>query len=219
MASNNKHAGLAISGNIVYGVVLLALAVLIGYLQIQATQLNRADTVAAASLSKWQNKLDKLQQRNDRIVYLPKAGDVNLSNTQVKTVQELSSLFTQLTTFNNSTTYATNYKYAKSIVNDSSFFDDFLLNPVDDSGHSIVSASNLKMKNVRTQVVVTGDNTYRVAVTYIPYHAASDLYQESSLTTLTQIFNVTGSVGDYSKMSIDTTMQPNSMVVKAGDIE
>jgi hypothetical protein len=205
--------------NVLFGVVCLIMIAVIGYTQYQRQGLERDNVKVSAQVDHWQSKLDKLVAKNRRVIYLPKAGDVNLTATQAKSVEWLSSFFTQITTFDNTTAYATNYRLAKRSVHDSQFYDTFMTAPVDNSGSSTVVATNLKLKNVRTQVIVTGSDTYQVVVTYIPYHAMSDLYQESSLTTLTQIFNVKGTAGNYSQMRIDNDMLPNGVTVKANSVE
>ena len=205
--------------NILFGFICLIMIAVIGYVQYQRQSLVRDNVEISSKIDNVQSKLNKLIVKNKRIIYLPKAGDVNLTNSQAKSVEWLSSFFTQITTFDNTTAYATNYRLAKRSVHDSKFYDTFMTAPVDKSGSSTVVATNLKLKNIRTQVIVTGPDTYQVVVTYIPYHAMSDLYQESSLTTLTQIFNVKGTAGDYSQMSIDNEMLPNGVTVTASSVE
>lgn len=222
MAKNNEIANehwLLTKWNVLFAVVCLIGVGVISYVQYQRIITIRDQKAVSAQVDKWQTKLDKLTTKNSRIIYLPKAGDINLTESQTKSIKWLSSFFTQITTFSNPTAYASNYRLAQRTVHDDQFFSTFMTKPVDQNNNSTVVSTNLKLKNVRTQVIVTGADTYQVVVTYIPYHALSDLYQESSLTTLTQIFNVKGTAGNYSEMRLDTNMLPNTTIVKAGDIE
>lgn len=218
--NNNSHEHWILTKwNVLFGIVCLVMIAVIGYVRYQRNNLVRDNVKVSEQVDNWQSKLDKLIAKNNRIIYLPKAGNVNLTSSQAKSVEWLSSFFTQITTFNNATAYATNYRLAQQSIHDSQFYDTFMTAPVDKSGNSTVVATNLKLKNVRTQVIVTGPDTYQVVVTYIPYHAMSDLYQESSLTTLTQIFNAKGVAGNYSQMQIDNDMLPNGVSVKANEVE
>lgn len=217
--NNSREHWILTKWNVLFGIACLFMIAVIGYVQYQRNNLARDNVKVSAQVDYWQSKLDKLIAKNNRVIYLPKAGDVHLTSSQAKSVEWLSSFFTQITTFDNTTAYATNYRLAKRSIHDSQFYDTFMTAPVDKSGSSTVVATNLKLKNVRTQVIVTGSDTYQVVVTYIPYHAMSDLYQESSLTTLTQIFNVKGVAGDYSQMQIDNDMLPNGVTVKASAVE
>lgn len=217
MAEKKKN-WLFTKDNILWLVTCLVLGAVIGgivYAKNQVVEQNHQQEKQLANLN---HKLDRLQAKNDRVIYLPKPGDLNLSSSQVKSVSWLTQFFNRMTTFDNRTTYRTNYDYAKEHVHDKTFFRDFLSNPTDDEGGSLIDATNIKMEAVRTQVIVTGDDSYQVIVTYVPYHASSDLYQRNKLQTMSQVFDVKGQPGDYSQMKLNDEVITNGRVVTVGSL-
>lgn len=170
--------------------------------------------------SYWQAKVNKLEARNNRTIYLPKHGDAHLSKQQAQSVQFLTSFVAQVTTFDGQTDYNTNYRYAKTVgIHDPKFWSNFMQPPYDKDHNPIVNMTNIKLTNVRTQVLVTGDNTYIVVATYIPYHNSSDLYQKRHLQTQTYVFDVQGQKGNWTKFQLIQDMNVNEQIIKAGDLE
>lgn len=206
-------------GNLIFLAVVIVFAGWIGWLQYRTHMIQAQDAKQVKLMHKWQNKVDALVEKNDRTIYLPKAGDAHLTKTQQQGITQLTQLFVKITNFNNPTGYQTAYNYAKSIVSDQSFFDNFLTAPKDKDGGNVVTGTNIKLSNVRTEVLVTGSDTYTVIVTYIPYHAHSDLYQRQKLQTRSRIFNVQGTPGHWTKCEQATDMDPNAITYHVSDIE
>lgn len=205
--------------NIIVGAVsVLLLLIAFG---LHMSNMKHLQTVVAQNkvISKKKAQLDKLQARNDRVIYLPKAGDVNITPEQEKSIQFLNSFFTRITTYRGQTAYDTNYRFAKQAgIKDKRFFDSYLNQPYS-HGIGIVKASNVLMDNVRTQVIVTGKDSYTVLVTYIPYHNSSDLYQRKSLKTLTNVFDVQGKPGNWTKMQPISDIKPLNTEMLVNDLE
>ena len=88
-----------------------------------------------------------------------------------------------------------------------------------DHGTPVVEAQNIKMKNVRTQVLVTGPQAYTVIVTYIPYHSHSDLYQQKKLETRSRIYYVKGTANNWVQVEEAQDMEPNTQIYYDSDIE
>lgn len=166
----------------------------------------------------WQDKLDHLRSKNERTIYLPKAGDAKLSHGQVEAIKDLTSLFSRLTTFGSQHEYNQNYQMAKHEIENPEFFRKYWQAPYD-HGTPVVEAQNIKMKNVRTQVLVTGPQTYTVIVTYIPYHSHSDLYQQKKLETRSRIYYVKGTANNWVQVEEAQDMEPNTQIYYDSDIE
>lgn len=205
--------------NLVWLVICLIFAGAIGFLQYRIKMIQNQDNAQVKMMHKWQSKVDALVSKNNRVIYLPKSGDLQLTKTQEASVTQLTELFSRITDFNSSTGYGTAYRYAKSIVKDQGFFQNYLTNPVDSNGQSVVDGTNLKFRNIRTQVLVTGKDTYTVIVTYVPYHSHSDLYQQSKLETQSQIFYLQGTPGNWTKCQVASDMEPNTTIYRVHDIE
>ena len=206
--------------NIIWAVVLILMFMVAGITQWRTNVIKQNDRQLNVTLATWKDKLSNLEAKNSRTIYLPKAGNVNLTSEQRKSITFLNSFFAQVTTFTSQTSYETNYQMAKnSGIHDKEFWNGFLEPPVDRDGMKIVDAENVRMKNIRTQVIVTGKDTYLVTATYIPYHNESDLYQERKLQTRTYVFDVQGQVGNWSKMRLMKDIDMNAQTVTAGELE
>lgn len=214
----NKERYLFNRNNLLYVLFLVAILGVSGYEYYKTTEVKTKNEVLVNKSSKLQYKLDKLTKQNNQIVYVPRVGDANLSKNQVKMIKFLTKFFAQMTTFSTSTEYKTNYNYAKSIINDQAFFDQFMNAPVVD-GVNRIKAQNIKMKSEQVQVVITGDNSYQVFVTYVPYHNSSDLYQESELYTMTKVFDVQGTKSNITKMALNTDFVDNSLSRTVSDLK
>lgn len=218
--SQKKEHWLLTGPNIIWAVAVIALfgaAVWIGH---NANQYRTKDLALSRQVKLWQKRVDAITAKNSRTIYLPKPGNVHMTKDQQNSVQFLSKFFADMTTFTSQVAYNTNYKEAKQAgIHDSEFWSKFMEAPYDKDGTPIVSAENIRLKNVRTQVIVTGDNSYIVTATYIPYHNSSDLYQEPKLETRTYVFEVQGSVGNWTKMRLMQNVDMNAQVVQAGDLE
>lgn len=200
-------------------VMLVGVGVSFGFHQKAQAYKYRAHQVSQQA-AYWQNKVNKLEAKNNRIIYLPKHGDIHLTNEQTKSVQFLMSFASQITNFDGQTDYNTNYRYAKTVgIHDPKFWSDFMQSPYDNDHNPVIKLENLRLSNVRTQVIVTGDNTYIVLATYIPYHNTSDLYQKKHLRTQTYVFDVQGQKGNWTKFQLMPGMNSNEEVVNAGDLE
>lgn len=218
--SQKKEHWLLTGPNIIWAVAVVALFGAAAWIGHNANQYRAKDSALSRQVKLWQKRVDAITAKNSRTVYLPKPGNVHMTKDQQKSVQFLSSFFADMTTFTSQVAYNTNYKEAKQAgIHDSEFWSKFMEAPYDKDGTPIVSAENIRLKNVRTQVIVTGDNSYIVTATYIPYHNSSDLYQEPKLETRTYVFEVQGSVGNWSKMRLMQNVDMNAQVIQAGDLE
>lgn len=207
-------------GNIIWAVVVMVLAGVAIGLHVRANHYQKLDEVAAQQAKTWQDKVDYLTSKNARTIYLPKSGDVKMTNEQEKSVQFLSQFFAQITDFSSQTGYNTNYDLAKrSGIHDPAFWNKFMEKPYDKDGAGIVDAENIKMKNVRVQTIVTGPDSYIVTSTYVPYHNSSDLYQQSHLQTRTYVFDVQGHVGNWKKFQLMQDIDMNAEEIKVGDLD
>ena len=204
--------------NMVFVAVVLVLLGVIGYNYHLLLDAEKKQDSLKSELKVWQRKVDKVIAKSNTVVYLPKSGDINLSDSQVESVQFLTDFFSRITTFSNSTAYATNYRMVKKHVDDSSFFENFMNSPTSDDGKDVVKMQNLYMKNEQVVVLVTGEDTYQVFVTYVPYHASSDLYQESKLYTVTRVFDVQGSNDKFTKMSLNNNFATDGLRIKVSDL-
>lgn len=204
--------------NMIWLISLLVLGGVWGGLY-HSVQVHRTQNVQVAKQVKlWQGRVDRLRAKNDRTIYLPKPGDVNLSPEQVKAVENLTSLFTQMTTFTGQTEYNSNFQLAKQQIKDQQFFTKYWQSPYD-HGVPVVEAQNIRMKNIRTQVLITGPQAYTVIVTYIPYHSHSDLYQQKKLQTRSRIYYVKGTPYHWTHVEEAQDMQPNTQIYYDSDIE
>lgn len=218
--SNKKEHWLLTGPNIVWAVVVILLFCFAGYMQVQANHYKALDQATSKQVKSWQKWLDALTAKNNRTIYLPKPGNVHMTKDQQQSVQFLNKFFADMTTFTSQVAYNTNYREAKRAgIHDDAFWTKFMEAPYDRDGTPIVSAENIRMKNVRTQVIITGDDSYIVTATYIPYHNSSDLYQEDKLETRTYVFDVQGHVGDWSKMQLMQNIDMNAQIIQAGDLE
>lgn len=206
--------------NIIWFVVTVLLFGVAGGFWYQANHYKKLDVSMSKQVNKLQSQVDKLTAKNSRTIYLPKAGDVKMSSEQEKSVQYLSDFFSKVTDFSSQVGYNTNYQMAKRAgIHDPKFWSGFMESPYDKDGTPVVSAENIRLKNVRTQTIVTGPDTYIVTATYIPYHNTSDLYQEKSLETRTYVFDVQGKVGNWTKMQLMTNVDMDAQSILAGDLE
>ena len=204
--------------NLLYLLFLVFILGASGYEYYKTAEVKTKNDALVNKSSKLQYKLDKLTEQNSQIVYVPRVGDANLSKNQVEMIEFLTKFFARITTFSTSTEYKTNYDYAKSIINDQAFFDQFMNTPVAD-GVDRIKAQNIKMKSEQIQVVITGDDSYQVFVTYVPYHNSSDLYQESKLYTMTKVFDVQGTKSNITKMALNTDFIDNSLSRTVSDLK
>lgn len=218
--SQKKEHWLLTGPNIIWAVAVIVLFGAAAWIGHNANQYRAKDLALSRQVKLWQKRVDAITAKNSRTIYLPKPGNVHMTKDQQKSVQFLSSFFADMTTFTSQVAYNTNYKEAKQAgIYDSEFWSKFMEAPYDKDGTPIVSAENIRLKNVRTQVIVTGDNSYIVTATYIPYHNSSDLYQEPKLETRTYVFEVQGSVGNWTKMRLMQNIDMNAQVIQAGDLE
>lgn len=204
--------------NLLYVLFLAVILGASGFEYYKTLDVKAKNDVLVNKANKLQTKLDKLTAQNNQIVYVPRVGDADLSKNQVKMIEFLTKFFSRVTTFSTSTEYKTNYDYAKSVIHDQAFFDQFMNAPVAD-GVDRVKAQNIKMKCEQVQVIITGDDSYQVFVTYVPYHNSSDLYQESKLYTLTKVFDVQGDVSNITKMALNTDFIDNALSRTVSDLK
>lgn len=219
MAQKKEH-WLLTGPNIAWAIVVLILFGVAVFTQQQANHYKTLDQSMSRQAKSWQKRVDEITAKNNRTIYLPKPGNVHMTKDQQKSVQFLNGFFGDITTFTSQVAYNTNYREAKKAgIHDNDFWTKFMEAPYDKDGTPIVSSENIRMKNVRTQVIVTGDDSYIVTATYIPYHNSSDLYQESKLETRTYVFDVQGHVGNWTKMRLMQNIDMNAQIIQAGDLE
>lgn len=219
MAKKNKIPWFVTKGNVTLVLVCAALLGSILVFNNKTAKIKAKDATTVRNIKHLQNKLDQLLAKNERTIYMPKPGDVNLTATQIKTVKWLTSFFSQITTFDNPTAYHTNYDLAKRNMKDAQFFKDFMTPPDNTQGNSNVLLSNIKLSNVRTQVLVMGPEKYQVITTYIPYHNTSDLYQRDKLTTLSQAFDIEGTIGNFTTARINKDINMDYSQVPVNEID
>ena len=155
-------------GNIIWAVVVMVLAGVAIGLHVRANHYQKLDEVAARQAKTWQDKVDYLTSKNARTIYLPKSGDIKMTDEQENSVQFLSQFFAQITDFSSQTGYNTNYDLAKSSgIHDPAFWNKFMEKPYDKNGAGIVDAENIKMKNVYATGDYLGMNSENIYVDHL----------------------------------------------------
>lgn len=142
-----------------------------------------------------------LQDSNSRLKLDATGSD---SSAETKSVKQLNSLFTDVTTWTSGKVYTQHRNSVMKVMKGDAFYSNVYIKDSDSTGNSIVDALNTKSKTNTVNVFKTGTNSYHVIVTSYGYHKLSDLQQASNLTSTSMSVEVTGSYNNWTVSRIDS---------------
>lgn len=199
---------------LLWGVTLVTL--IIGGLFIvsnrkQADSLTTKEAQMSKKNVKLKSDLKDLKIKNATPVFKPSKDGVKLSKTQSDTIDELTEVFTDLTTVKQSRVYAKRYREA--LTNLKVLPNNFFEYGFNDSRGAIrIDQHNLHTANI--SIFPDGDDKYMMILQYATYQG--DTVTGNS-EVRTQVINIEGHTGAYKKMTLDPRIEPNSDVRYYGE--
>lgn len=182
---------------IVIGSVLVVLGCWFGYSWYRQNQSLKAEQAMLTSL---QNQSAVLTKQIAKPTYVvdPRG---KLSASDQAMLSRIQKTFTLTVQWRSASEYTHNRKLAQTFIKDPSFFNTFMTADDDGTGHSKISALNLKSQSSQVTAYRVDGNQYYVEVEYYMYHHAQDLHQLDKLTPSLSSFYVSGDENGLTKVS------------------
>lgn len=190
-------------GNLVWAGLMMVLLIVWLVLMYQTMNLKTEHDNQVTFNQDWEMQLDAVKTKESQTLYLPSAKVMKITPEQEHGIYWLHDFFDKITTFDDTTTYTIGYQYAKAHVQDDTLYREFLPKPAD-RGEDDNSQTRTEWRNLKTQTLVTGPNTYLVGVTYQTRKLDSSFnaHHQRAAKTVTKWFTCQGQKQIWNKVEL-----------------
>lgn len=190
-------------GNLVWAGLMIVLLIVWLVLMYQTMNLKTEHDNQVTFNQDWEMQLDAVKTKESQTLYLPSAKVMKITPEQERGIYWLHDFFDKITTFDDTTTYTIGYQYAKAHVQDDTLYREFLPKPAD-RGEDDNSQTRTEWRNLKTQTLVTGPNTYLVGVTYQTrkLDGSFNAHHQRAAKTVTKWFTCQGQKQIWNKVEL-----------------